>query len=599
MKLRGLLVALGVFCALLRMSATGEEIYIVESNPNALYQEGGFPAAARAPVKSRDTGLQYTLYKELMAESSSIDVSAYRVKPADFESIYYEVINAHGDLFFVESRYRYSYNTIGGVRYVLNVMPAYRYTGGERARKLAEFNAEIDNILAYASNAVTALGKVMLVNDYFCLNYKYDYSYSIYDAHSLFTLKTGVCQAYMLGFRAVMEQLGINCLTATSESMNHTWNMVNVNGEWYHIDVTWNDPEAQGRAGHGYFLTSDAGLDGHYGWVSAVSADSAFYEDFFWTGIQTAIPVSGDVFYYVDANSPNGVTRTLRAWDESQNAARALVTFDARWVLPGGGYYDAYQGFCGIYRNSLYYSTYDSIYQIGLNGGAPNLVYTADSSGGWIYGGYVMGGTAYYWTGESPTSQLTPRTWDINLSVPSSLTLTGDKYVLYTGESFTLTPVITPDNMSAAIVWGSENHAIATVDQSGTVTALLPGDTAITATLIDYSIGAAYALRVEMPDALILPEDTRLLRDEAFQGAAFKYVVANAALERFGSRSFAYCPSLRCVIIPGEHTAIGLDTFEGCGDILIICVEDSPVWQSAEALGFRVRALPEDYAYLR
>lgn len=600
MKLRGLLLALGVLCALLCAPALGEEyIGVVEGNPGAVYQEGGLAYSKRAPVKSRSSGLQLLLYNELMAEASNIDVSEYNITPDAFEPMYYEVLNAHSDLFFVISSYRYSYRTVNGVRYVSNVMPDYRYTGDDRVRKLAEFNSELSSITSYASKASTPLGKVMLVNDYFCLNYEYDYSYSIYDAYTLFTQKTGVCQAYMLGFRAAMEKLGISCLTTSSDDMNHTWNLVSLNGEWYHIDVTWNDSMPRGRAGHKFFLTSDAGLKEHYGWVSTVSANSKLYENHFWVEIDCAIPVSGDVFYYVDPNSPNGLTRTLRAWDESSNATSALTSFDARWVLSGGSYYSEYLGFCGIYGNNLYYSTYDTIYQIGLNGGTPNHVHSANVSSGWIYGGYIIGSNVYYLTGANANSSLTMRTWNINSSIPTALTLTGDKDVLLTGETLTITPVIVPGDISAAIAWDSVDPSIAAVDENGVVTALLPGTTAITATLVDYNVAAAYSLRVDMPDALVLPNDTRYVRDEAFQNAAIKYVVANSALESFGARAFANCGDLRCVIIPGAYTAIGQDTFEGCGDILVICIKDSAVWQTAKALGFRVSALPDDYALAR
>ena len=41
--------------------------------------------------------------------------------------------------------------------------------------------------------------------------------------------------------------------------MNHAWNLIKIDGEWYHIDVTWDDPtpDLLGRVNHVFFLISD------------------------------------------------------------------------------------------------------------------------------------------------------------------------------------------------------------------------------------------------------------------------------------------------------------------------------------------------------
>lgn len=63
---------------------------------------------------------------------------------------------------------------------------------------------------------------------------------SPYDA---ITSKQTVCTGYALLFQRYMDMLGIPCTTAAGSRNGgpHMWNIVNVDGQWYHIDCTWDD----------------------------------------------------------------------------------------------------------------------------------------------------------------------------------------------------------------------------------------------------------------------------------------------------------------------------------------------------------------------
>ena len=59
-----------------------------------------------------------------------------------------------------------------------------------------------------------------------CGNIAYDTSGTVYKADDCLDTRKGVCQAYMLAYRAVLNELGIPNITVTSDEMDHTWNMV-------------------------------------------------------------------------------------------------------------------------------------------------------------------------------------------------------------------------------------------------------------------------------------------------------------------------------------------------------------------------------------
>ena len=79
-------------------------------------------------------------------------------------------------------------------------------------------------------------------------------------------------------------------------------------------------------------------------------------------------------------------------------------------------------------------------------------------------------------------------TFKVNPVPVSGLTLNQNTLALFAGDSATLTAAVTPDNATnKTLTWASSNTAVATVDQSGKVTAVAPGTAAITVTTNDGS----------------------------------------------------------------------------------------------------------------
>lgn len=86
---------------------------------------------------------------------------------------------------------------------------------------------------------------------------------------------TAVCSGYTEAFKTFMDFLGIENTTVsgTAKGEKHIWNMVCLDGEWYHTDVTWDDP-VNGNdiyIEHGYFniTDNDIGIDHSWNYKTA------------------------------------------------------------------------------------------------------------------------------------------------------------------------------------------------------------------------------------------------------------------------------------------------------------------------------------------
>lgn len=118
---------------------------------------------------------------------------------------------------------------------------------------------------------------VKAIHDYIANNFSYDEALSIFTARQMLSEGKGVCQAYSLLARAMLDAASIESRlvfvdsTATNEkgTGNHMWNMVRVDGHWYHMDVTWDDPLGGDTVRYDYFLKSDDTMRENHSWNGA------------------------------------------------------------------------------------------------------------------------------------------------------------------------------------------------------------------------------------------------------------------------------------------------------------------------------------------
>ncbi len=115
--------------------------------------------------------------------------------------------------------------------------------------------AEKENIKATLKGDIE--NQIKGVHDYLVDQLEYDSTLSkdnIYNLYGALINHSTVCEGYARSFKYLMDDLGIPCLIAcgvavnsSGETENHAWNYVCLNGNWYAIDVTWDDPVIVGR----------------------------------------------------------------------------------------------------------------------------------------------------------------------------------------------------------------------------------------------------------------------------------------------------------------------------------------------------------------
>lgn len=112
---------------------------------------------------------------------------------------------------------------------------------------------------------MNTLEKVRVINDYIVNRYEYDYSLKSVSPYTALTTSKTVCQGYAMTAYKMFEYAKIpnKIVVGTARGISHAWNLVEVDGKWYQLDVTNNDSVKSDK----YFLVSDKTLeDNNYVW---------------------------------------------------------------------------------------------------------------------------------------------------------------------------------------------------------------------------------------------------------------------------------------------------------------------------------------------
>ena len=93
----------------------------------------------------------------------------------------------------------------------------------------------------------------------------------------------GQCMDYAGAYQVLMDLAGIPCETVFGDSTagDHAWNIIQLDGEWYHVDTTWDDPtpDREGYVRYDYFLKSDAYMNrDHSNWEAGHTCTDTRYD---------------------------------------------------------------------------------------------------------------------------------------------------------------------------------------------------------------------------------------------------------------------------------------------------------------------------------
>ena len=355
----------------------------------------------------------------------NVDVSAFRVPVDDKNTLRDSSLYHFPQNFFWTGGFSFSHSSNGYLSSI-KVTPSLGGTNlnaAQLAQKKEEFMGMLEALCALRCDEWSDLETVLFYNDYLAANYQYDLSFRIYNPFEFLSLKTGVCQAYTAVFQLLMNRFGIPCSCVHSNAMNHIWNIVYVDGAWYHLDVTHNDPtnknvtsadltsDRPGSARHTHFLTGSVTTadsrhksgcsDMVFGaQVTISAADHPLYAML----ESTKSPVASidGVLYTILQNSSSANLVVLNANRQTCSYLKAMTM---NWYISGSSssYFTGNYSTLATDGSLLYYFDSSKVYSYDPQTGAEAEI-TSSPDGRTLYGLQYSDGTLTVYTGTSPTA---------------------------------------------------------------------------------------------------------------------------------------------------------------------------------------------------
>lgn len=136
-------------------------------------------------------------------------------------------------------------------------------------------DAVADKLVSEANGKSTTFEKLKVFHDYLVLNSTFElkdeitnYNATIYNALGSGEAQGNIqCAGYAKAMQYLCDKAGIVSMVVTGETnqgQSHAWNVVDIDGKWYNLDATWDDPILSTpnykNIRYNFFLVPDSGI---------------------------------------------------------------------------------------------------------------------------------------------------------------------------------------------------------------------------------------------------------------------------------------------------------------------------------------------------
>lgn len=186
-----------------------------------------------------------------------------RLPDRDLADVFARLKLDRPDIFYVKD---YTYRFTDDADFV-ELRPVYLFEKGKLLTQKQALEARVRRLLAPAVGGTEA-EREWFVHDFIVKNVRYDKLKKEYSHEVIGPLTTGVgvCEGIAKTVKLLCGELGLECIVVLSEAdpasgvkYRHAWNLVRQNGQWYHLDATFDNTLSQNSAPRcDYYNLSDA-----------------------------------------------------------------------------------------------------------------------------------------------------------------------------------------------------------------------------------------------------------------------------------------------------------------------------------------------------
>ena len=222
------------------------------------------------PYRNLLTSTQQAVYNQIYANAVAYNADLFTLVQELSESELSDTINAvfndHPELFWLNTSYKYGYNSSGKV---VQIQLSYGISESKLDAAKTNFDNAVNTIVQGAGSYSSDIEKELYIHDAISSLATYNTNAALnQSAYSALVSNSTVCAGYARAFQLVCQNAGLTCyyVTGTASNSDHAWNIISVDGDFYNVDLTWDDSisESYGSSVYTYFnLTDSAMADDH------------------------------------------------------------------------------------------------------------------------------------------------------------------------------------------------------------------------------------------------------------------------------------------------------------------------------------------------
>ena len=516
-----------------------------------------------------------------------------------------------------------------GVPYELNISDDLQFLSEEEIWDSVDdaVRQKVDEIVSQcrAEGITGEYDTALWLHDWLTHHAAYDKTYTIYTPDGVLLRGSGVCQSYRTAYQLLLDKAGIENTYISSNSMNHTWNLVKIDGEWCHVDVTWDDPtdgtdnvepSVSGSERYTYFGMNDALIQLDHSWASseAPGVQAVSLQNYYSIRVGNVCYANAqelDEQLRAKATAKaNPITVQYIGTDPSVSAISDFL----EWISDNGWQY-------GMDWTSYSYSQYSCTVQVEYGDpyqppavhldppvAAPNFTFSGPE-GSFTGSSYDGSGLILIFgrTTCGNTRALLDRLYS---SLPSLrengievlVNLDGASTEADLNERISLWPDYRYFYGNMNTMWqylraagfdtssGVTFPCVFVVNADKMITYYSTGYVSNTERLLNEAMAVSNdKLLAELQNtefAFIAPADLTTLEERAFENADFSSAdLTTAPVSVIGKLAFADNDNLRFVRIPDSVRSIAEDAFSGCPNVIIVCSSNSEAADFARSNG--------------
>lgn len=184
---------------------------------------------------------------DIILEKSFYHINSFPVKPINETSmpkVFTAVLNDNPEHFWLNNLKYYVSKTN---KKVIKIDLIYNDDKHTRIQKQNQIDSITNSLIIELNKLASDYDKAKYIYDYIANNTLYDLKViNNQNIYSVLVDHHGVCAGYAKSFQYIMNKIGLQTLYITGKipsrsenNIGHAWNMIQIDNNYYHVDVTW------------------------------------------------------------------------------------------------------------------------------------------------------------------------------------------------------------------------------------------------------------------------------------------------------------------------------------------------------------------------